>query len=95
MPEIYRDKKETISKYDGEKDFVTPEFKNTYTAEGTAVLAAMKANSGHLDDRTFTFRLEGKNVEQGYEDSEPVTMGETYTFTTISYTLSDLEGEKS
>ena len=81
-------------KYDGNESFSTPEFENSYDAKGEAVFSAKKAANTNLGDRTFKFQLLDANGDL-IETSAAVKQNETVTFTSIKYTLADLDGAAS
>ena len=67
---------------------------NTYDAKGEAVFSAKKAANTNLGDRTFKFQLLDANGDL-IETSAAVKQNETVTFTSIKYTLADLDGAAS
>ena len=68
--------------YNGKSAFTTPEFTNTYAANGEAVLSAKKAGK-NLGSRTFSFELNGPNNYNQTIDG--VKQDQTVTFETIKF----------
>ena len=78
--------------YNGDTEFKTPEFTNTYTASGSAQLYAKKASSGNLDGKAFTFIL--SNDTKALQTKTNIAAGGTATFDALTYSLEDLGDDK-
>ena len=53
-------------------NYTTPEFRNTYTTQGTYVVLAAKKAGSALGDRTFTFELLDKTANKTYTTAPAV-----------------------
>ena len=86
-----------VVSYNGQTAFTTPEWSNTYAAEGSAVLSAKKAANANLNSsKQFQFQLlDADDNDKVLQTSTAIGQGQTATFEAIPYTLADLNGATS